>query len=111
MSAARSKQAERSDAVAVSDDFMTEQPENWLRVGAWVAVVCADPIYHGQIVGISPSHYYLSQASWVPDTGRAHKFAENPKSAAEVEFLGEIAVERPVVAIYRLKVSGGLETK
>lgn len=106
----KSKQEARAEMVAVSDDQANEAGV-WLREGAWVAIVCADPIYHGRIVAMTPTHYYLDHASWVPDTGRAHKFAADPKNCAEAEFLGEVAVERPVVAVYRLKVAGGLETK
>lgn len=106
----KSKQETRAEAVAVSDDLANEAGV-WLREGAWVAIVCADPIYHGRIKHMTATHYFLEQASWVPDTGRAHKFADDPKSCVEAEFLGDVAVERPVVAVYRMKVSGGLETK
>jgi hypothetical protein len=106
-----SKQEKRAESAAVSDDAQSEDPANWLRPGVWVAIVCADPIYYGRIVAITPSHYFLTEASWIPDTGRAHQFALDPHSCTEAEFIGEIAVERPVVAIYRVLKTGKVKTR
>lgn len=105
-----SKQAQREAMVAVADD-QTAELGLWLKPGAWVAIVCSDPIYYGELVAMTPSHYYLRNASWIPDTGRANEFVSDPASCNESEFLGEIAVERPVVAIYRTKKNGKIDTK
>lgn len=110
---AKSKQETRSESIAVHMDARQESGAGgWLTEGAWVAVVCADPIYYGQVVAVTPEYVFLRDASWVPDTGRAHAFAEDPQSCTEAEYLGEIAIERPVVAVYRVRGTGGkLETK
>lgn len=100
----------RDLAVAVSDDQSAERGL-WIQEGAWVAIVMADPIYYGRLKAVTPTHYYLEEACWVADTGRAHQFAKDPSSANEVEFIGEIAVERPAVAIYRIAKGKPLETK
>lgn len=107
----KDKQTIRQEMSQVADDQAQENPGNWLRPGVWVALVCADPIYYGQLVSITPGHYQLSDASWIPDTGRAHKFVEDPSSCTESEYLGDIAVERPVVAIYRVGKGGKIATK
>lgn len=107
----KSKQEMRAESAAVAHDMSEENPVNWLREGAWVSIQCADPIYHGRIAAITPSHYFLDNASWVVDTGRTHQFAVDPQSRLESEYIGEIAVERPVVAVTRLRVGGALETK
>lgn len=107
---AKSKQEERAERVAVSDDA-AEESGKWIREGQWVAIVMADPIYYGRLVAVTPTHYYLEDAAWIPDTGRAHQFVADPASASEVEFIGEIAVERPAVALYRVRKGVKLETK
>jgi hypothetical protein len=109
--AAKSKQEERAEVVAVTDDAVAETPGLWLVPGAWLALVCADPIYYGKLVALTPSHYYLAEASWIPDTGRAHAFAADPQTCAEAEYLGEVAIERPVVAVYRVRKPGKVETR
>lgn len=111
MAGAKSKQEERAELAAVADDAANEVPDLWLRPGVWVALVCADPIYYGRLVEITPGHYYLAEASWIPDTGRAHQFVQNPQSCTEAEYLGHVAVERPVVAAYRVLTPGKVETK
>ena len=109
---AKSKQEIRAEQAAVSDDQSSAEGRGaWLIEGAWVAVVCADPLYYGQIDAITPSHIFLRNASWIPDTGRAHRFVANPQECEESEYLGDIAVERPVVAVYRVANGGTVDTK
>ena len=110
---AKSKQEIRSEAVAVHMDARQESGQGaWLTEGAWIAVVCADPIYYGQLVALTPEYVFLREASWIPDTGRAHAFIRDPQGCSESEFLGEVAIERPCVAIYRISGPGGrIETK
>lgn len=104
-------QEQSAEVRAVADDQAAESTKNWMRPGAWVAIVCADPVYFGQIVAITPTHYMLKDASWIADTGRAHAFVKDPQSCTEAEFLGEIAVERPVVCVMRTLKDGKVETK
>jgi hypothetical protein len=106
---AHTKQEERAEKVAVSDD-LAQEVGLWVREGEWVAIVMADPIYYGRLVAVTPTHYYLAEASWVADTGRAHAFVADPQVANEVEYLGEVAIERPAVALYRVRTGGRLET-
>lgn len=106
-----SKQIERNEAVAVSDDMMNERGDIWLKPGGFYAFVCADPIYHGRLVAMTPTHYFIDQASWVADAGRAHQFAADPSKAVEVEYIGEIAIERPITSIYRVGTQAPLTTK
>lgn len=105
-----SKSEERAEMVAVSDDASRERGL-WLTEGAWVAVVTGSPIYHGKISAITPTHIFLDEASWIPDTGRCSNFVANPSNCSESEYIGEVAIERPVVAVYRLKTSKKIETK
>jgi len=101
----------KHEMLAVSDDASRDM-NLWLyEEGAWVAIVMADPIYYGRLMAITPTHYFLADASWVADTGRAHAFVADPSSASEVEYLGEIAIERPAVAVYRVRKGGKLRTK
>ena len=106
----KTKQELRAESVNVADDALQESGL-WLKVGAWVALVCADPIYYGRLVAMTPSHYFLAEASWIPDTGRAHAFVLDPQRCSEAEFLGDVAVERPVVACYLVPKGGKVETK
>lgn len=109
---AKAKQEIRAEQVAVSDDQSSAEGKGaWLVEGAWVAIVCADPVYYGQVEAVTPSHIYLRDASWIPDTGRAHTFVANPQSCVEAEYLGDVAVERPVVAVYRVAKGGKVATK
>jgi hypothetical protein len=94
----------------VAEDLRQESGD-WIQPGTWVAVVMADPIYYGRLAAVSATHYYLEDACWIPDTGRAHQFVKDPSTAVEVEYLGEIAVERPCVALYRIKNGKKLDTK
>lgn len=111
MADGKTLQEESAKVRAVSGDQMESDPQNWMRPGAWVAIVCADPVYYGQLVVITPTHYMLKDASWIADTGRAHAFVKDPQSCTEAEFLGEIAVERPVVCVMRTLKDGKVETK
>ena len=97
-------------AAAVIEDARQESGD-WIQPGAWVAIVMADPIYYGRIAAVTATHYYLKEASWVPDTGRAHAFVADPQSATEAEYIGDIAVERPCVAIYGTAGTARLETR
>lgn len=106
----KTKSEVRAEAVAVSDDMMHER-DLWLKEGTYVAIVCADPIYYGRLKAMTPTHYFLEDACWVPDTGRAHTFAADPSTATEVEYIGQIAVERPVTAIYAVAKQVSLKTK
>jgi hypothetical protein len=63
------------------------------------------------LVADTPSHYYLEDACWIANTGRAHRFVEDPSTAEEVEFIGHMAIERPVVALYEIKNGVKLKTK
>lgn len=109
----KSKQQTRSEAIAVFSDARLEAGQGaWLTEGAWVAVVCADPIYYGQLVALTPEYVFLRDASWVADTGRAHAFVQDPQACTEAEYLGDVAIERPCVAIYRTQGPGGkIETR
>lgn len=107
-----SKQERRAAAVAVSDDQVAESGVDWLKPGVWVCIHTADPIFHGRIVAMTPTHYFLEEASWVVETGRRSDFVANPRGVAtEVEFIGRTAVERPVVNIEFVAKTGPLETK
>lgn len=106
MTTRRTKQEERADAVAVADDQEQEQGGTWLRDGAWVAIQCADPVYYGRIVKVTPTHYFLDECSWVAHLGRASVFYADPTKREESEYIGEYAVERPVVGIARMPVDG-----
>ena len=113
----KSKQEVREQQVAVSDDAALDNVELWIRPGAWVSIMCADPEFFGQIVAITPSHYYLRDASWIPEKGRFSEYAKNPQQAiasgsvTESEYLGDIAIERPVVSIMRSPTPGKIPTK
>lgn len=109
-----SKQQKREEAVSVSDDAQKEAPVSgtaWLAEGEWVTIFTADPAFHGRLVAITPSHYFLADASWVPDTGRRHEYSKDPSKANEVEFIGDLALERPVVSVERVLKAGALKTK
>ena len=95
---------------AVIEDARQESGD-WIQPGTWVAIVMADPIYYGRIAAVTATHYYLKEASWVPDTGRAHAFAADPQSASEAAYIGDIAVERPRAALYRTGGKGKIDTK
>jgi hypothetical protein len=102
----------RAEAVAVSDDQTAEQSWNWLVPGAWVYIICPDPAYFGQLVAITPTHYFLREASWVCETGRAHEFVQDPeKVCTEAEYLGECAIERPVINVVRTAGKGPIKTR
>jgi hypothetical protein len=106
----KSKQEIRAEQVAVSDDALQEAG-SWLKPGAWVAIICADPIYYGRIAAITPSYYLLEDASWIADAGRLHSFVADPANCVEAEYLGDFAVERPVVGISRILKGGTIATK
>ena len=90
-------------AVAVSDDVLslsTDPRVSWFGVGQYAIFLTADPVFYGKLVAITPTHYFLEDTVWVADTGRAHEFVADPSKASEVERLGNIMVERPVVAVF-----------
>jgi hypothetical protein len=97
-------------AAQVAED-MRQESGDWIQAGTWVVIVMADPIYYGRLSAISATHYYLEDACWIPDVGRKSEFVKNPSNAPEVEYIGEIAVERPCVALYRIKNGRKLDTK
>lgn len=108
----KTRQEKREIEAAVALDMQEEGIEgfdNWLKVGSWVSFVTPGPIYHGQIAAITPSHYFLRDASWIADTGRLNTYIANPQSRVESEFIGDLCLERPTVAGYR-SPPGKLET-
>ena len=108
----KSKQETRAEQIAVSDDQAQCNPDLWIVPGAWVQIQCADPIYYGQLVAMTPSHYYLRDASWICETGRANEFVLDPqKACTEAEYLGDVAVERPVVCVIRTRKGGPVGTR
>ncbi len=85
--------AKKREAISVGDDKLLENGD--LRVGGCYAFVCAGPIYHGQLTGVTPGHYVLKDAAWVVETGRLNEFVKDPAGVAlEAEFIGPMLVER-----------------
>lgn len=110
----KSKQEVRAEMVAVSDDAQASSPATgteWLSPGNWAIFVTAEAIYYGKIVAITPTYYFLSESCWIPDTGRRHTFVADPSTANEVEFIGDQALERPIVSIERPVKPMRLQTK
>jgi len=103
---AKSKQEQRAEAVAVSDDAAQDNPKLWFRVGIWCKLLTADFTYYGRVSAITPTSVYMEEAAWIAQDGRASAFVRDPLVANEVEYLGDVCIERPFVAVQRTKWDG-----
>lgn len=86
----------KREAIAVGDDQLLENGD--LRIGGHYAFVCAGPIYHGKLTGVTPALYVLDEATWVVESGRINEFVKDPdKACTEAEYVGRMLVERGAV--------------
>lgn len=102
---------QRLEALAISDDLGREQNFH-PRDGSWYTFVTPGPVFYGKLIATLGDRYILEDMAWVPDTGRAHEFVQNPNVANEVEYIGEGVVPRgAVLGVFYNPNGKKLETK
>lgn len=104
---AEENEIERQHLIEREDDFAKERDIDPIE-GQWYAYVTNGPIYYGKLQVLTPLHFVLNSASWIPDTGRLSEFIKDPsKNAAEVEYVGKIIVPRHAVVGILVPLKGG----
>lgn len=79
--------------------------------GKYYSFITVAPLFHGELVAETDDEFHLKNASWVPETGRVHEFAEKPEIAVEVEFIGDLVVPKAAVVGYFPSGKEPLKTK
>lgn len=65
-----------------------------LPVGKFVTIETINPIYHGRLVAVTPSYYFLSEASWLGDMGQRADYARG-HPPTEANYMGDmLPIER-----------------
>lgn len=86
------KQPHIAHGMAVEIDQLVEA--GLLPVGKFVTVETINPIYHGRLVAVTPSYYFLSEASWLGDCGQRADY-QHGKEPAEANYMGDnLPIER-----------------
>lgn len=65
-----------------------------LPIGKFVTIETINPIYHGRLVAVTPSYYYISEASWLGDLGQRADY-QRGTAPAEANYMGDmLPIER-----------------
>lgn len=65
-----------------------------LPVGKFVTIETINPIYHGRLVAVTPSYYFLSEASWLGDLGQRANY-QRGTPPVEANYMGDmLPIER-----------------
>lgn len=60
-----------------------------LPVGRFVTIETINPIYHGKLVAVTPSYYFLSEASWLGDCGQRAEY-QSGAAPTEANYMGDV---------------------
>lgn len=79
------KLAHVAAGMSVEIDQLVER--GLLPVGEFVTIETINPIYHGRLVGVTPSFYMLSECSWLGDLGQRSAY-EAGADPVEANYMG-----------------------